>query len=200
MLSLFATSWTVARQAPLSMEFFRQKYWTMLPFPTGIELTYLVILALAGRFFTTETPGKPSYMYIYTFLVLQLLGCVQLFATRWTAACQASLSSSLSQSLTKLMFLESMMPSSHLILCCPLLFLPSIFPNIRVFSNELALHIRWPKYWRFRFSTSSSSEYSGLISFRINWFDLLAVIYVCVCVCVCVCVSLYSQLDNSTLF
>ena len=67
MLSLFATSWTVARQAPLSMEFFRQKYWTMLPFPTGIELTYLVILALAGRFFTTETPGKPSYMYIYTF-------------------------------------------------------------------------------------------------------------------------------------
>ena len=92
---------------------------------------------------------------------------------------------------------QLVMPSSHLIFCHPLL-LPLIFPSIRVFSNESALRIMRPKYWSFSFSISSSNEYSGLISFRINWFDLLAVI--CVCVCVCVCVSLYSQLDNSTLF
>ena len=96
-----------------------------------------------------------------------------LFATPWTAACQASLSFTVSQSLLKLMSMESVIPSNHLILCRPLLLLPSIFPNIRVFSNELALHIRWPKYWSFRISPSN--EYSGLISFKIDWFDLLAV-------------------------
>ena len=90
------------------------------------------------------------------------------------AACQASLSFIISWSLFKLMSIESVMLSNHLILCCPLL-LPSIFPSIRVFSNELALYIRWPKYWSFRFSISPSSEYSGLISFRIDWFDLLEV-------------------------
>ena len=106
---------------------------------------------------------------------VQLLSCVQLFATPWTAACQASLSITNSQSLLKLISIESVMPSSHLILCRPLLLLPSVFPSIRVFSNELVLCIRWPKYWTFSFSISPSNEYSGLISFRIDWFDLLAV-------------------------
>ena len=98
-----------------------------------------------------------------------------LTVTPWTAACQAFLSFSISWILLKLMSIESVMPSNHLILCCPLLLLLSIFPSIRVFSNESTLHIRWPKYWRFSFSITPSSEYSGLISFRIGWFDLLAV-------------------------
>ena len=96
-------------------------------------------------------------------------------AATWTAARQASLSFIISWSLFKLMSIESVMPSNYLILCCPLLLPPSIFPSIRVFSNESALHIRWPKYWSFSFSISSSNEYSGLISFRIHWFDILAV-------------------------
>ena len=103
---------------------------------------------------------------------VQLLRHVQLFATPWTAASQASLSITNCQSLFKLMSIESVMPSNHLILCHPLL-LPSIFPSIRVFSNESVLHISWPEYWSFNISTSK--EYSGLISFRISQFDLLAV-------------------------
>ena len=95
-------------------------------------------------------------------------------AAPWTAALQASLSFTIFQSLLKLLSIESMMPSNHLILCPPLLLLPSIFPSIRPFSNQPALHIRWPKYWRFSFSISPSGEYSGLMSLRINWFDLLA--------------------------
>ena len=98
----------------------------------------------------------------------QLLSRVQLFATPWTAACQASLSITNSQSLLKLMSIDLVMPSNHPILCCPLPFLPSIIPSIRVFSNESVLHIRWPKYWSFSFSVSPSNEYSGLIFFR-NW-------------------------------
>ena len=105
----------------------------------------------------------------------QSLSPVQLFATPWTAEHQASLPITNSQSLTKLMSIESMMPSNHLILCRPLLLLPSIFPSIRVFSNESVLHIRWPKYWSFSFSISPSNEYSGLISLRMDWLDLLAV-------------------------
>ena len=97
------------------------------------------------------------------------------FATPLTAACQASLSITNSWSVLKLMSIESVMPSNHLILCYPLLLPPSIFPSIRVFSNELVLHIRWPKYWSFSFSRSPSNEYLRLISFRIDWFDLLAV-------------------------
>ena len=96
-------------------------------------------------------------------------------ATPWTAAHQASLSFTNSGSLLRLMSIESVMPSSHLILCRPLLFLPSIFPSIGVFSNESVVCIRWPKYWSFSFSISPSNEYSGLISFRMDWFDLLAV-------------------------
>ena len=109
----------------------------------------------------------------------QLTSCVQLFATPWTAARQASPSFTISQSLLKLMSIESVMPSNHLILCHPLLLLPSIFQSIRVFSNELALRIRWPKYWSFRFSISPSNEYSGLISFRMDWLDLLADVINC---------------------
>ena len=100
---------------------------------------------------------------------VQLLSCVRLFVTPWTAACQASLSITNSRSLPKLMSTELVMPSNHLILCCPL-FLPLIFLSFRVFSNESVLRIRWPKYWSFSFSISPSNEYSGLISFRMDWF------------------------------
>ena len=106
---------------------------------------------------------------------VQSLSRLQLFVTPWIAARQASLSITNSQSLLKLMSVELMMPSNHLILCRPLLLLPSVFPSIRVFSNESVLHIRWPKYWSSSFSIRPSNEYSGLISFRIDWFDLLAV-------------------------
>ena len=109
----------------------------------------------------------------YLISSVQSLSCVRLFATPWTAARQASLSFTDSWSLLKFMSIESVMPSNHLILCCPLLFLPSIFSSIRIFSNELALCIRWAKYWSF--SISPSNEYSGLISFRIDWFGLFAV-------------------------
>ena len=104
---------------------------------------------------------------------VQSLSHIWFFVAPWTAAFQASLSFTISQSLLKLMYIESVMPSSHLILCPPLLLLPSIFPTIRVFSSESTLCIRWPKYWSFIFSISPSNEYSGLISFRIDWFDLL---------------------------
>ena len=108
-------------------------------------------------------------------VVVQSVSHVQLFVTPWTAACQASLSFTISQSLFKLMSTESVMPSKHVILCHPLLLLPSTFPSIRVFSNESSLHIRWPKYWSVSFSIRPSNAYSGLISFRIDGFDLLAV-------------------------
>ena len=107
-------------------------------------------------------------------IIVQLLGCVSLIVTLWTAAHQASLSF-ISQSLLKLMSIELVMPSNRFIFCHPLLLLPSIFPSIRVFSSELALHIKWPKNWNFSFSISPSNEYSGLISFRIDCFHLLAV-------------------------
>ena len=106
---------------------------------------------------------------------VQLLSHVQLFANPWTAAHQSSLSITNSQSLLKLMSTEWVMPSNHLILCCPLSFPSSIFPSTRVFSNESVPHIRWLKYWTFNFIISPSNEYSGLISFRIDWLDLLAV-------------------------
>ena len=109
------------------------------------------------------------------FVVLQLLSHVRLFVTPWTAARQVSLFFTISRSLFRLMSTESVMPSNHLILCHPLLLLPSLFPSIRVFSSQSALHSRWPKYLGFSFSISPSNEYSGLISFRIDWFDALAV-------------------------
>ena len=106
---------------------------------------------------------------------VQSLGHVWLFEIPWTTERQASLSITNSRSLLKLMSIESVMPSYYLILCCPLLPLPSIFPSLRVFSNESALHMRWPKYWSFSFNISPSNEYSGLISFRMDWLDLLGV-------------------------
>ena len=106
---------------------------------------------------------------------VQSLSRVQLFETPWAAACQASLSVTNSRSLLKLISIHSVLPSNHLILCRPLLFLPSVFPSIRVFSNESALGIRWPKYWSFSFSISPANEHSGLISFRMDWLNLLAV-------------------------
>ena len=132
--------------------------------------------ALASRFLTTGSPGTSlclsSWMNGYS---VQSPSHVWLFATPWTAARQASLSITNSWSSPKLMSVESVMPSNHLILCHPLLLLPSIFPSIRVFSNESALRIRWPKYWSFSFNISPSNEHPGLISFRMDWLDLLAV-------------------------
>ena len=126
----------------------------------------------------THTPYF-LYLFICVFVwyifVVQLLSHVWLFATPWTAARQASLLIAISLSLLKLVSVESVMPSNHLILCYPLLLLPSIFPSIRVFASESALRIRWPEYWSFSFIISPSNKYSGLISFRIDWFYLLAV-------------------------
>ena len=117
----------------------------------------------------------PIKLWSVQFSSVQLLSRIRLFATPWTAARQASLSITNSQSSPKLMCIESVMPSSHVILCCPLLLLPPIPPRIRVFSNESTLHMRWPKYWSFSFNISLSNEHPGLISFRMDWLDLLAV-------------------------
>ena len=115
-----------------------------------------------------------NHNHLYAFSVQPFIG-VRLFATPWIAACQASLSITNSRSSLKLMSIELVMPSSHLILCCPLLLLPPISPSIRVFSNESTLHMRWPKYWSFSLRISPSHEYPGLVSFRMDWLDLLAV-------------------------
>ena len=128
---------------------------------------------------TTEPPRKSHIIQNkwvkVQFSSVQSLSCVQLFATPWITARQASLSITNSQSLLKLMSIESVMPSSHLILCHPFLLLPSIPPSIRVFSDESTLHMMWPKYWSFSFSITPSNEHPGLISFRMYWLDLLAV-------------------------
>ena len=118
---------------------------------------------------------KARTFFLLCFSSVQSLSHVRTFATPWTAAHHASLSITKSPSLLKIMSIESVMPSNHLILCHPLLFLPSIFPSVRVFSNESVFHIRWTKYWSFSFNISPSNEYSGLISFRMDWLDLLAV-------------------------
>ena len=162
------------------MGFFRQEYWSGLPCPppgdtpySGMELASLTSPTLAGRFFTTSTNWEAQSLQ---FSSVQFSHSVMSnSATSWTAARQASLSITDSQSLLKLMSIESVMTSNNLILCHPLLLLPSIFPSIRVFSNESVLCIRWPKYWSFSFSISPSNEYSGLTSLRMDWLDLLAV-------------------------
>ena len=118
---------------------------------------------------------KVRYITFHQFNSVQSLSSVWLLATPWTAAHQASLSITNSRSPPKPMSIEPVMPYNHLILCRPLLLLPSIFPSIRVFSNESALHIKWPKYWSFSFNSSPSNEHPGLISFRMDWLDLLAV-------------------------
>ena len=164
----FATPRTTARQAPLSMGFSRQEYGSGLScppqgiFPTQNDTCVSCIPCSAGGLFNIV-------------IFVQLLSCVRLFLTLWTAACQASLSITISKSLLKLMSIESVMPSNHLILCRPLLLPPSLFHSIRVFCNESVLRIRGPKYWSFSFSISPSNEYSGLISCRIYWFGLPAV-------------------------
>ena len=123
------------------------------------------------------TQGEVEEVVEEEIVVVQSLSHVWFFETSWIPARQAPLSSTISRSLSKFMPIESVLPSNHFVFCRPLLLLPSIFPSIRVFSSELALHIRWPKYWSlsFSFSISPSNEFSGLISFRIDWFDLLAV-------------------------
>ena len=150
-------------------------------FPQGIWievglLDHMVFLLLVFKGISIPFPVVAVSVYIPTngASSVQLLSCVQLFATSWTAARQASLSITNSRSPPKPMAIVSVMSSNHLIHCHPLLS-PSIFPSIRVFSNETVLHIRWPKYWSFNFSISPSNEYPGLISFRIDWFGLLAV-------------------------
>ena len=151
-----------------------------MPCPSSGDLPDLAVTpaspvspSLAGRLFTLSHQGNP-FNY-FQFSSVQSLSHVWLFATPWIAACQASLSIPNSRSLLKLMSIESVMPFNYLILCHPLLLLSSIFPSIRVFSNESALCITWPKYWSFSFSISPSNEYPGLISFRMDWLDLLAV-------------------------
>ena len=118
---------------------------------------------------------SPIFSLYTSIVVVKSLSQVWLIVTPWSAACQASLSFTISPRLLKLIFIELEMPSNHLDLCRPLLLPPSILPSIRVFSNESVLHIRWPKYWSFNFSISPSSEYSGLISFRVDWLDFLIV-------------------------
>ena len=152
--------------------------WVAYPFAWGSSQprNQTGVSCIAGRFFTSwATREAPKGSCSVQFSSIQLLSHVQLFATPWTAAHQASLSITNSQSLLKLMSIESVMPSNQFILFHPLLILPYIFPSIRVFSNESVLHSRWPKCWSFSFSISSSNEYSGLISFRMDWLYLLAV-------------------------
>ena len=144
----------ITLQASLSTEPSRQKYQSGLPF-------FLLHLF--------------PYQFSISSVAQSCLFCVWLFATPWIPACQASLSFTISRSSLKLTSIESVMPSSHLILCRPLLLLPPIPPSIRVFSNESNLHMRWPKYWNFSFRIIPSKEHPGLISFRMDWLDLLAV-------------------------
>ena len=151
----------------------------LLPLKVFLWLLFLS-LALTSIILPSQNLRMTLWCFLFFFHQLllfnsvQSLSCVQLFATPWTTACQASLSTAISWNLFKLMSIESVMPSNDLILCHPLLLLPSILLSIRVFSNESVLRIRWPKYWSFSFSNSLSNEYSGLISFRMDWFDLLA--------------------------
>jgi len=133
-----------------------------------------VFILLIFMIYKSKKKKKRKEMSSFQFSSVQLLSRVRLFATPWIAACQASLSTN-SQSSTKPMSIESVMPSSHLILCRPLLLLPPIPPSIRIFSNESTLHMRWPKYWNFSFSIIPSKEHPGLISFRMDWLDRLAV-------------------------
>ena len=144
------------------------KSWLYLLLVVWPWASYLIIQDLFSY-------GYNGDVTLLRLVVVQSLSRVQLFEIPWTAAHQAHLSFTISQNVLKFTSIESVMPSNHLILCCPLLLLPSIFPRNRVFSNESAPQVRWPKYWSFSFNIRSSNEYSGLISFRIDWFDLLAV-------------------------
>ena len=187
---VFATLWTVAHQAPLCMGFSRQEYWSGLPCPPSGKLPdpwsnlCPYISSLAGRFFTTSVAEcksklKWSITSHWSESVqsssVQSLSRVRLFSTPWIAARQASLSITNSWSSLRLTPIELVMPSSHLILCRPLLLLPPIPPSIRVFSNESTPRMRWPNDWSFSFSIIPSKEIPGLIAFRMDWLDLRAV-------------------------
>ena len=170
-----ATLWTVANQAPLSMEFPKQEYCDELPFLSPGDLltqgsiSHLYVSCTEASSLEAE-PSEKRILYISSVQSV----CVWLLETPLTAACQASLSITNSQSLFKLSSIESVMPSNHLIFCHPLLLLPFIFLSTRVFSNESVLPVRWPKYWSFSFNISPSNEHPGLISFRMDWLSLLA--------------------------
>ena len=199
---LFATPWTVSRHAPLSTGFLSQEYWSGLSFPSprdipnpgigpaspaspafqadSLPLNYLGSPNMSRKcikYWGLWGPSKLAYLFSASDQIRsdQSLSHVRLFATPWIAACQASLSITNSRSSLRLMSIESAMPPSHLILCHPLLFLNPILPSIRVFSNESTLCMRWPKYWSFSFSIIPSNEHPGLISFRMDWLDLLSV-------------------------
>ena len=173
----FAILWTVACDAPLSMGILQARMLKWVAISSSRESSQtrdwicISYVSCIGRqvLYTSTTWEAPLLSSVRS------LSCVPLFAVPWAAECQASLPFTNSQSLLKCMSIESVMPSIHLILCRPLLFLPSIFPSIRAFSNESVLHIRWPKYWSFSFSITPSNEYSELISFRIDCFDLIAI-------------------------
>ena len=159
-----------------SMEFSSPEYWSGQPFPSPGGLPNPGIEPRSPALQAVSILSEPLWKRLnFYFSSVQWLSRVRLFVTLWTAAHQAFLSITNSQSLLRLMSIESVMPSNHLILCPPLLLPPSILPSIRVFSNESVLHIRWPKYWSFSFSISPSNEYSGLISLKIDWLDLLVV-------------------------
>ena len=169
--------WTVAHQAPLSMDSpgknTRVGYHSHLQKIFQTQGSDLGLLHVGGFF--TVWANRKDHKGSVQFSSVQWLSCVRLFETPWIAACQASLSITNSWNLLKVMSIESVMPSNHLILCHSCLLLPPVPPSIRVFSNESTLHMRWPKYWSFNFSISPSNEYPGLISFRMDWLDLLAV-------------------------
>ena len=176
------TPWTVALQAPLFMGFSRPEYWSRLPFLSvdnlsdpGIKPVSPAWQANSLVFSQLGSLSTHTDTHTHQFSSVQSLSCVRLIVTPWTVACEASLSITNSWSLLKLMSTESVMPSNHLIFCRPLLLLPSIFPSIRVFSNESVLCIRWPEDWSFSFNINPSNEHPGLMSFRMDWLDLLAV-------------------------
>ena len=175
---LFVTPWTIAYQAPPSIRFSRQEYWSGLPFPSPGDLPDPGIEPQSPAFqadaLTSEPPGKPPNIHSVQFSSVLSLSHVWLFTTPWIAACQTSLSITISWSSLKLTSIELVMPSSHLILHRPLFLLPPIPPNIRVFSNESTLRMRWPNYWSFSISIILSKEHPGPISFRMDWLDLLA--------------------------
>ena len=165
------------QQCNLSQRFLQNQMWSytiMVPIISCIIVPDIQNSGLIGRKML-KVRSLGTWGILSKFSSVQSLSCVRLFVTPWITACQASLSITNSQSSPKLMSIESVMPSSHLILCCPLLLLPPVPPSIRVFSNESTVHMRWPKYWSFSLSISPSKEHPGLVSFRMDWLDLLAV-------------------------
>ena len=169
-LNLHGLPWTTNSYYSLSLDSYSSYSWLLVIFCHN----FLFLQFISKVYFINKLLIQSVACFI-SISSVQSLSHVQLFVTPWTAACQASLSITNSWSLFKLMSIRLVMLANHLILCCPLLFLPSIIPSIRVFSNESALRIRWPNYWSFSFSINPSNEHPGLISFRMDWLDLFAV-------------------------